>query len=95
MTELRSWYAEKYPMHECTICSLQHVRIPTITILEEDPQGGQVQSKLVPFELVGMAEGVIRPGAGLGIDTPARIVGLFWGVPGAQQPTTNTVLCLN
>lgn len=89
-SSLKSWYAQKYPPHLCPICALNHTSIPHIKKVVTE---GTIT--FLPFELVGAAEGKIRPGQGLEMDTPAHLIGLLWGFPGAQQETFKSLLYMN
>lgn len=71
---VKSWFQAKYPLHPCPICQLEHVRIPHVQ------KGGM---SFIPFEVLQVVEGTARPGAKTtGLDMPAYVYGLFWGIPG-------------
>lgn len=94
--ELKSWWGERYPMHSCPHCGLEHVRIPNL-ILPMHVQGQSLQVALVPYEVVGLVEGYARPGAtpGSALDRPAWVTGLFWGPPGSPKAHQWSVLYAN
>ena len=98
MTEeptVKSWYQERYPLHPCGVCGLEHVRIPNI-VSTLKAQGAPVQITWRPFEIVGTINGPVRPGSRAPqIDTPAYAYVLFWGPPGAQEPSTHTIVNMN
>jgi hypothetical protein len=105
---LKSRFNELYPMHPCPKpgCGLEHVKIPHIFMPQKSADGETHDVPLVPFELIGVADGSIRPGSGramqideagrmLRADTPAYIYGLLWGPPGAQRPAYQRILYMN
>ena len=84
---VKSWYTARYPLHPCGKCGLEHCRIPNIV-------SNQITWR--PFEIVGTINGPVRPGSRAPqIDTPAYAYVLFWGPPGAQEPSTHTIVNMN
>lgn len=94
--ELKSRFAEVYPPHECSRCKLKHTYVPII-VIEQKVEGEIKQVPLIPFEVVGLIEGSSHPGQRHTpeISTPAHIISLFWGVPGAPKADTVSILYLN
>jgi len=85
---LKSWYNERYPLHKCTECGLDHYRFPNI-------KKGDIT--WIPFELVGVAEGPARLGLKEypKLNVPSYVYALIWGIPGSQTPLLPTVLVMN
>jgi hypothetical protein len=92
---LKSWFRGLYPLHECSDCGLEHVRIPNLEEIRE-VEGHSVKMTYVPYELVGTVDGPVRSGANMPpLDTPARVYVLFWGAPGAQKPAATSFVYMN
>lgn len=90
-----SRYLKLYPMHDCQQCGLEHVHIPAIVTTQE-AEGETVEHRLVPFEVLAVLDGAVRPGhRGPDLDTPAHISVLLWGPPGAAQPAHQSILWMN
>lgn len=83
---MKSRFNELYPMHPCPQCQLEHVRIPHI-VKDGD--------SLVPHEVLVVVEGTARWGGGTVLDTPVRVMGVFWGFPGANQASFYDIIYLN
>ncbi len=89
----KSWWKERYPPHECQTCSLEHIKIPGIKLRVP---GSDEPEPLYPFEVIGDDSGTIHPGRELkGLDTPGKIVGLSWGLPGSTEVLLESALWMN
>ncbi|KKK93209.1 hypothetical protein LCGC14_2695180 [marine sediment metagenome] len=93
--KLKSRYLELYPMHKCPDCGMEHTRMPELSVgIVKD--GKPVKSPLAPFELVGTADITMEPITnGDFKSSPAHILALFWGPPGASEPATTQLIYLN
>lgn len=89
----KSWWKERFPAHECQTCGLEHIKIPGIKIRAP---GSDVPVALYPFEVIGDTSGTIHPGKDVpGMDTPVKIVGLVWGLPGDTEVLFQSPLFMN
>lgn len=76
---------------------MEHSDIPRIFIMQRPGKGQEpVKTPLLPFEALGLAEGLIRPGRqdqrpGSG----AYVYGLLYGIPGGQPPITASLIYMN